>query len=586
MSSDSKGRKKKHHKKNGHWKVFLLSVLVVAAVLTLVIRLATRTVTMKLNGDSEVTVEVGSFYDEKGATASYGHQGFALFRNLPVAVSISGNVDASVIGEYTVTYKAIHGSTTQELTRKVRVADTQPPVISLKTQDGYYTPIGKEYEEEGFEAMDAYDGDLTDKVVREELDDGTIRYSVKDSAGNEAVMIRTIPYDDRTVPVITLDGDEKIVVDYDSTFTEPGYTAMDDVDGDITAGVVVTNAPGEKKNEYIYTYTATDSHGNVGTATRLVIIMDPEVPTLHLDGDETITLIGGEWFREPGYTAVDRKDGDITGSVKIVGKDELTYWHVGEYKLTYKVTDSDGNEATAERTIIVKARELPEPVDPGAKVIYLTFDDGPSSYTKKLLEVLDKYDAKATFFVTHNNSIANEMIVKEHEAGHTVAVHTYTHDYKTIYASEKAYFDDLNKMNDIIEELTGERAAIIRFPGGSSNHVSKSYCDGIMTKLAADMEELGILYYDWNVDSGDAGSSSPRTNAQEYWEPLYKNVINGIAYKAKNGCFSVVLQHDVKNFSVNEVENIIKWGLENGYEFRALDLTTPTTGGVHQGIWN
>ena len=206
MSSDSKGRKKKHHKKHGHWKVFLLSVLVVAAVLTLVIRLATRTVTMKLNGDSEVTVEVGSFYDEKGATASYGHQGFALFRNLPVAVSISGNVDASVIGEYTVTYKAIHGSTTQELTRKVRVADTQPPVISLKTQDGYYTPIGKEYEEEGFEAMDAYDGDLTDKVVREELGDGTIRYSVKDSAGNEAVMIRTIPYDDRTVPVITLEG--------------------------------------------------------------------------------------------------------------------------------------------------------------------------------------------------------------------------------------------------------------------------------------------------------------------------------------------------------------------------------------------
>ena len=585
MSSDSKANKKKHHKKkNGHWKVFLLSLIAVVAVVTLVVRLATRKITMNLIGDGEMVVEVGTGYNEPGAKAIYGHEGFSLFRNQPLMVRITGTVDANTIGEYIVTYKATCGGKTAEITRKVRVADTQGPVITLKTLEDYYTPIGEAYVEEGFEALDAYDGNLTDRVVREEPGDGTIRYTVSDNAGNQTVMVREIPYDDRTVPEIKLDGDEKVVVDYDSTFSEPGYTATDDVDGDITAGVVVTNAPGEKKNEVVYTYTATDAHGNVATATRLVIMMDPEIPTLHLDGDETITLIGGNWYKEPGYTAADRKDGDITKSVKVEG--EVTYWHVGEYTLTYRVTDSDGNEATATRTVIVKARELPEPVDPGAKVIYLTFDDGPSGYTKKLLEVLDKYDAKATFFVTHNNSIANEMIVKEYEAGHTVAVHTYTHDYKTIYASEKAYFDDMNKMNDIIEELTGERAAIIRFPGGSSNHVSKNYCDGIMTKLAADMDELGILYYDWNVDSGDAGSTSPRTNAQEYWEPLYKNVINGIAYKAKNGCFSVVLQHDVKNFSVNEVENIIKWGLENGYEFRGLDLSTPTTGGVHQGIWN
>ena len=535
-------------------------------------------------GVTALTIDIGTNYNDRGAKAHF--QGILPFSGKDLVVEKIGDVDTNTIGDYKIVYRATYRGKTAETARLVRVRDLTAPVIELQTKDDYYTPFGHPYEEEGFTAIDAIDGDLSDMVTIEELPNGTVLYTVADKSGNITTAIRQIPYDDRVAPEITLDGEELIRINPEDPYVEPGFTAIDDCDGNITAGVTVTTKPGTEANETIYIYEAKDSHGNVSQAFRTVVRHNPSIPLIELTGDENIVLVGGKWYKEPGFTATDKEDGDITASVKVEGKDELTYWHVGEYTLTYRVTDSDGNEATAQRKITVKARELPAPVDPGAKVIYLTFDDGPSGYTKKLLQVLDKYGAKATFFVTHNNSVANEMIVKEHEAGHTVAVHTYTHDYKTIYASEKAYFDDLNKMNDIIEELTGERAAIIRFPGGSSNHVSKQYCEGIMTKLAADMDELGILYYDWNVDSGDAGSKSPRTNAQEYWEPLYKNVINGIAYKAKNGCFSVVLQHDVKNFSVNEVENIIKWGLENGYEFRGLDLTTPTTGGVHQGIWN
>ena len=583
MSTEHKGKKKHKRRKNGHWKQLVLVIIILAVVVIPAIRLVTRSIKLELNGDSEVVVEVGSFYEELGANAEYGHTGFSILRNQPLAVRIAGNVDTTTIGEYKVTYKTAHGSKSKEITRTVRVADTQKPVITLKTNEDYYTPIGQAYEEEGYEAIDSYDGDITDRVVRDEPGDGTVRYTVRDNAGNEAVVVRNIPYDDRTIPEITLDGELEMVIDYESEYLEPGYRATDDVDGDITSKVVVTTAPGEKKNQLVYTYTVSDEHGNVTTATRTVLRMDPDLPTLLLEGDEVVTLTGGAWFKEPGFIATDKKDGDLAESVKVEG--EVEYWHVGTYTLNYSVKDSDGNVATAQRTVVVKARELPEPIDPGPMTIYLTFDDGPSQYTAQLLDVLAKYDVKATFFVTHNHKEADEMILREHAEGHTVAIHTYTHDYSKIYKSEKAYFDDMNRMGDIIEGLIGERPAIIRFPGGSSNHVSKNYADGIMTKLTQDMNEMGILYYDWNVDSRDASGDSPK-NSTEWWDPLVNNVISGIKNRSKNGRFSVVLQHDVKKFSVAAVEDIIKWGLENGYTFKALDLTTPTTGGVHQGVWN
>ena len=257
---------------------------------------------------------------------------------------------------------------------------------------------------------------------------------------------------------------------------------------------------------------------------------------------------------------------------------DVEYYHVGTYTLTYRVKDADGNEATTTRTIVVEGRDQPEPVNLGPKAVYLTFDDGPSAYTQQLLDVLAKYDVKATFFVTANHDECNDMILAEHAAGHTVAIHTYTHDYKTIYKSEKAYFDDLNKMSDRIEKLIGIRPSIIRFPGGSSNTVSKNYCLGVMTKLVEDMNVMGFQYYDWNVLSGDADKGGAIPTDQ-----VYKNVINGIAYNSKAGRSSIVLQHDVKKFSVDAVEDIIKWCLDNGYTFYAIEPTTPT---VHQKVAN
>ena len=575
MSSDIKKKKKHRRKKKGHWTLFLILVVITVVILTTFIRVITRDVSIKLRGDEVVTVEVGSHYDELGAAAEYGHKGFSLMRKQPLAVSISGRVDTNTIGEYKITYTAIYGKQERSVTRTVKVADTKAPEITLLTKEDYYTPIGGEYEEEGYQAIDAYDGDLTEQVVREELGDGTVRYTVKDSTGNEATVTRTIPYDDRTAPVITLQGSTEMVIDYDGSFIEPGFSATDDVDGDITTKVVVTNEPGESADQLRYIYTVTDAHGNTAKAERSVLRMDPEVPTILLEGDDTVKLVGGIWYKDPGYTAKDRKDGDITDKVTVEG--EVEYWKPGTYTLKYSVKDADGNTATETRTVVVEGREQPEPIDMGDHAIYLTFDDGPSSYTQGLLDVLAKYDVKATFFVTANHKECDDMILAEYAAGHTVAIHTYTHDYSKVYKSEKGYFDDLNKMADRIEKLIGIRPTTIRFPGGSSNTVSRKYCDGVMTALTHDMDVMGFQYYDWNVLSGDANAVTITT------EEVYKNVINGIAYNTKKGKSSIVLQHDVKKFSIDAVEDIIKWGLANGYTFYPILPTTPT---VHQKVAN
>jgi len=199
---------------------------------------------------------------------------------------------------------------------------------------------------------------------------------------------------------------------------------------------------------------------------------------------------------------------------------------------------------------------LSAPAPERVSYIALTFDDGPSAYTEKLLDVLDKYNVKATFFVVDTGRY--DVLEDEYRRGHTIGVHSASHDYAKIYASADAFWDDFDRMADIIYEHTGERPELLRFPGGSSNTVS-SFDAGIMTRLAAQAQERGYAYFDWNVLSGDAGQT--KDTAQ-----VVKNVIEGIKAHKK----SVVLQHDSQGFSVDAVEQIIVWGQENGYTFLPL----------------
>ena len=169
---------------------------------------------------------------------------------------------------------------------------------------------------------------------------------------------------------------------------------------------------------------------------------------------------------------------------------------------------------------------------------------------------------KATFFVTNQMPKYRYLLKEIVKDGHAIAVHTLTHQW-SIYSSKTSYLNDFNAMHKIILDDTGVDTKLFRFPGGTNNTVSRSYSRGIMTAMAKYMTENGYIYFDWNVDSGDTrGYSSSQ---------IASNTIAQI----KNRHQSVVLMHDLKNTTVEAIKTIIKYGLDNGYEFAVLDESTP-----------
>ena len=385
----------------------------------------------------------------------------------------------------------------------------------------------------------------------------------------EGEVTRKIHVVDVMPPVITLAGDAEMHIDQHTAFEEPGFTATDDYDGDLTERV---RADGEVNADvcgaYTIKYTVADAAGNETSAVRTIYVDDKEAPEIAMAGDTEMVLTVGNTFSDPGCTASDNVDGEVTVSAE--GQPDMST--PGDYMIHYRAVDAAGNEAECTRTVYVKAAPPADIKDPGDKVVYLTFDDGPGKYTDDLLAVLDKYNVKATFFVTNQFPDYKYMIAREAEAGHTVAIHTYSHDFSDVYASEENYFADVNRISDVCEDQTGVRPTLLRFPGGTSNEVSKRYCQGIMTAITASCDTLGYRYCDWNVDSNDAGGASTASEVAD-------NVIAGI----KSHNVSYVLQHDIKGFSVDAVEEIIQWGLANGYTFLPLTTSSPM---CHHSVHN
>ena len=388
-----------------------------------------------------------------------------------------------------------------------------------------------------------------------------------ESDGQTLKRERIVTVSDRQAPVITLQYKDGYYTVFNHPYEEEGYTAYDGEDGDLTDRVVSS-----EQNGFVY-YSVTDSSSNTGMAVRRIFYDDRTPPSLILEGGGEVTVWIDSEFND-AWTATDDADGDLTAYVKVEGSVDTS--KAGDYTLTYTCTDTHGNSVTCRRTVHVKERPVNnETGAEGNKIIYLTFDDGPYAYTETLLGILDKYNVKASFFTTSAYPAYAYCLKLEKERGHTVCVHTATHDYNKIYASEDAYWADFDRQNAVVKEQTGQYTTIFRFPGGSSNTVSR-FNPGIMTRLARQAAEKGYVYFDWNVSSGDAGLTTD-TNV------VYNNVVSGIAQVSAAGKPAVVLQHDVKDYSVAAVERIILWGLENGYSFRAL---TPESYTAHHGIAN
>lgn len=241
-----------------------------------------------------------------------------------------------------------------------------------------------------------------------------------------------------------------------------------------------------------------------------------------------------------------------------------------------KTTETKTNENKTQTNKISENKTDESKTTPsnGKSIAYLTFDDGPSSITHSVLDILKKYNVKATFFVINSGNYNKATLQREVNEGHTIGLHAYDHNYAVAYKDDNSYLDGIDKLRAKVKADTGFDSHYIRFPGGSSNTISKRYSKGIMSRITKTAKQRGYKYYDWNVDDDDAGRA--RTA-----DDCYNNVIKELRPNRSN----IVLMHD---FGTNKkileaLPRIIEYCQKNGYTMLPIDDNTPE---IHHGISN
>lgn len=211
--------------------------------------------------------------------------------------------------------------------------------------------------------------------------------------------------------------------------------------------------------------------------------------------------------------------------------------------------------------LVVQWREDPVYI-PAEKTAFLTFDDGPSERTKEILEILDEYGVKATFFVIGTKNADYKELYKEIvDRGHTLGLHSYTHQYDKIYSSLDGFLSDFDDIYADVQEYADYSPTIFRFPGGSNNGYAKRY--KTFDSIKEEMDSRGFVYYDWNVSSEDARYSYISA------EDIINNVITGASTKN----YAIILMHDSagKHTTVEALPGIIEGLREQGFELETLD---------------
>ena len=443
------------------------------------------------------------------------------------------------------------------------------PTLKLNGKENQIVGLNEKFEDSFVEAKNLFGKNdfkikVEGKVNTEKTGEYKLKYTYKSNLITKSIT-RTVEVVDKESPAITLVGGNEITVCPGKEYEELGYKAEDNLDGDITNKVNII------KNTDLIKYEVKDSFKNKTVVERKIKFEDKESPIITLKGNESISILLGQTYNESGYTALDNCDGDLTNTVEVTNNVNTN--KIGNYEVTYKIKDNAGNETTSIRKVKVYQNKVQIKPSSGS-VIYLTFDDGPSStITPKVLDILKETGVKATFFVTGKSDSLNYLIKRAYDEGHTIALHTYSHVYSQVYQSETAYFNDLYKIRDKVKSIIGVENNIIRFPGGSSNTVSRNYNKGIMSRLVNQVTEKGFVYFDWDVGSGDASTGATQSS-------VYNSVIKGVSPNKTN----VVLMHDFENNykTLNALRDIINTCKSNGYTFAPITSNTPqVTHGVN-----
>lgn len=362
--------------------------------------------TITILGDNPSNVEVGSTFSDPGVTV-YDQDGSSTY-------TTTGTVDTNVLGTYALTYTATDNSGNQATaTRTVNVVDTTTPVITLIGDSQVNVEVGSTYTDAGATATDNYDGDLSSQIVVvnnvnvNTVGSYTVTYSVSDSSNNAATAVtRTVNVVDQTAPTITILGDNPATIEAGSSYTDAGATATDNYNNDVTADITVTSTVDTNTiGSYTVTYSVSDASGNQATAVRSVIVEDSTPPSITLLGSTPVSVEAGSSYSDAGATATDSYDGDLTSS--IATNNNVDSNTVGSYTVTYTVSDSSGNTATASRTVNVVDTTAPVITISGANPVNVdlgtTYNDAGASAT-------DANDGDLTSSITVSSNVDTNTV--------------------------------------------------------------------------------------------------------------------------------------------------------------------------------
>ncbi|MFM1920904.1 MAG: hypothetical protein RLZZ303_2538, partial [Candidatus Hydrogenedentota bacterium] len=318
---------------------------------------------ISLNGATVVNLSCGDPYVEPGATALDLCDG-------GVPVTIGGDtVDVGAVGVYTITYNTFdnEGNPAVQVTRTVNVVADGSPVINLVGDGTVTIECGGVYTELGATAQDDCSIDLTGDIVIggdtvNPLAPGTyvVTYIVEDADGNEAQVNRTVEVEDSTPPAVTLLGPAVQTVQCGASYVDPGATAQDACDGDLTGSISETLLKGVDPNVpgvYTLEYSVEDAAGNRGSAVRTVTVVDTAPPAITLLGSSDVTIACGSAYVEAGATATDACGGALDGDIVITGSVDESI--PGVYSLTYAVQDAAGNAAPLRTRTVTVLDSLP-----------------------------------------------------------------------------------------------------------------------------------------------------------------------------------------------------------------------------------
>jgi large repetitive protein len=492
-----------------------------------------------LVGDAAVIVECGDSYIDAGTTADDACDG-----DLTSSIITNNTVNTAIPAIYTVTYNVADTALNNavEVTRTVTVADTTAPVITLLGDNPVGVECGGTYSDAGATATDSCEGDLTANIIAAEdtVDTSapgsyTITYNVSDTASNAATEVtRTVNITDTTKPVITLLGNNPVIVECGSSYTDAGATVIDACSGNLTAGIVIVNpvnpaVPGT----YTVTYNASDASSNAAVeVTRTVNVTDTTAPVITPLGNSPVTVECGGTYTDAGATASDVCDGDLTSSIVTVNSVNPAV--PGSYMVTYNVSDSAANAALE----VVRTVNVSDTIAP---VLSLVGD------TPVTMECGINYtDAGATASDNCDGDITGSIVVGG-DTVNTAVSGTYTITYNVSDAESNAALEVVRTVNvvdttDPVITVLGNNPKTVECGStyADSGATANDTCDGNVTSNIVTLNQVnatvpGAYTVTYNVSdySANAAAQMTRTvNVVDTQSPII----------TRNGSNSVMVQ--------------------------------------------